>query len=460
MTLSESLYYYFGQYVEAPLLAIFENVEPFNVGLIFCGVMVVLVFLGVRVFLAAAVVGMLGLVAIIGWEAGTGMAGTVPHSKISSFTLSVLPMFILIGYLAFHAGLTQAVFDAARKWCSQAPGGLAIATVFATAGFAAVSGASTATAAVFSRVAIPEMLKNGYDKRLAAGVVAAGGTLASLIPPSAILVIYAIIVEESVGQLLLAGFIPGILSAVIYAALISGRVMLNPKLAPTTERYPWSERFRSLPGTTPIIAVIAIIFTAIYGGWATPTEAGALGAFVVLVIALIRGMKFTTFKSALFETAKLTAMIFSIIWGVLIFVRFLGFAGLPDAFASFVGSLDMPPVLIVIMILLGYMVLGMFMDAIGMLLLTLPVVYPAIVGLGYDPIWFGIIVVKMAEICLVTPPIGLNCFVVNGVRPDIPLNDVFRGIGPFFVADIATVGLFIAFPVIVTFLPDLMLKNV
>ena len=459
MTLSESLYYYFGQYVEAPLLAIFENVEPFNVGLIFCGVMVVLVFLGVRVFLAAAVVGMLGLVAIIGWEAGTGMAGTVPHSKISSFTLSVLPMFILIGYLAFHAGLTQAVFDAARKWCSQAPGGLAIATVFATAGFAAVSGASTATAAVFSRVAIPEMLKNGYDKRLAAGVVAAGGTLASLIPPSAILVIYAIIVEESVGQLLLAGFIPGILSAVIYAALISGRVMLNPKLAPTTERYPWSERFRSLPGTTPIIAVIAIIFTAIYGGWATPTEAGALGAFVVLVIALIRGMKFTTFKSALFETAKLTAMIFSIIWGVLIFVRFLGFAGLPDAFASFVGSLDMPPVLIVIMILLGYMVLGMFMDAIGMLLLTLPVVYPAIVGLGYDPIWFGIIVVKMAEICLVTPPIGLNCFVVNGVRPDIPLNDVFRGIGPFFVADIATVGLFIAFPAIVTFLPDLMLRN-
>ena len=368
-------------------------------------------------------------------------------------------MFILIGYLAFHAGLTQAVFDAARKWCSQAPGGVAIATVFATAGFAAVSGASTATAAVFSRVAIPEMLKNGYDKRLAAGVVAAGGTLASLIPPSAILVIYAIIVEESVGQLLLAGFIPGIISAVIYAVLISGRVMLNPKLAPTTERYPWSERFRSLPGTAPIVAVIAIIFTAIYGGWATPTEAGALGAFVVMVIALIRGMKFTTFRSALFETAKLTAMIFSIIWGVLIFVRFLGFAGLPDAFASFVGSLDMPPVLIVIMILLGYMVLGMFMDAIGMLLLTLPVVYPAIVGLGYDPIWFGIIVVKMAEICLVTPPIGLNCFVVNGVRPDIPLNDVFRGIGPFFVADIATVGLFIAFPAIVTFLPDLMLKN-
>ena len=459
MTLSESLYVYFGQYVEAPFVVLFGDMEPFTVGLIFSAVMVFLVFIGVRVFLAAAVVGLLGLVALIGWEAGTGMAGTVPHSKISSFTLSVLPMFILIGYLAFHAGLTQAVFDAARKWCSQAPGGLAIATVFATAGFAAVSGASTATAAVFSRVAIPEMLRHGYDRRLAAGVVAAGGTLASLIPPSAILVIYAIIVEEAVGQLLLAGFIPGIISAVIYAALISARVIWNPKLAPPTQRYPWGERFRALPGTAPIIAVIVIIFTAIYGGWATPTEAGALGAFVVLVIALLKGMKYSSLKNALFETAKLTAMIFSIIWGVLIFVRFLGFAGLPDAFAAFVGSLDMPPVLIVIMILLGYMILGMFMDAIGMLLLTLPVVYPAIVGLGYDPIWFGIIVVKMAEICLVTPPIGLNCFVVNGVRPDIPLNDVFRGIGPFFVADVATVGLFIAVPEIVTFLPKLMLQN-
>ena len=201
--------------------------------------------------------------------------------------------------------------------------------------------------------------------------------------------------------------------------------------------------------------MIVIIFSAIYGGWATPTEAGALGAFVVMVIALIRGMKFTTFKNALFETAKLTAMIFSIIWGVLIFVRFLGFAGLPDAFASFVSTLDMPPVLIVIMILLGYMVLGMFMDAIGMLLLTLPVVYPAVIALGYDPIWFGIIVVKMCEVCLITPPVGLNCYVVAAVRRDIPLGDVFRGITPFFIADVVTVGLFLAFPGIILWLPSL-----
>ncbi|MDP6020029.1 MAG: TRAP transporter large permease [Alphaproteobacteria bacterium] len=435
------------------------GLEAFDVGLIGAGVMLVLVLAGVRVFIAAALVGLFGLIALLGWEAGSGMAGTVPHSKSAAYALSVLPMFLLIGYLAFHAGLTDAIFDAARKWFSWAPGGLAVATVFATAGFAAVSGASTATAAVFARVAIPEMLSHGYDRRLAAGVVAAGGTLASLIPPSGILVIYAIIVEESVAKLLLAGFIPGIISALIYALLISGRVVVNPKLAPARESFSWTQRFKSVPGTTPIIAVVVIIFSAIYGGWATPTEAGALGAFVVLVIALVRGMKMKQLKNALFETAMLTVMIFSIVWGVLLFVRFLGFAGLPDAFAEYIASLDMPPVMIVIMILIGYTVLGMFMDAIGMLLLTLPVVYPAVIGLGYDPIWFGIIVVKMVEICLITPPIGLNCYVVNGVRPDIPLEDVFKGIAPFFIADVITVGVFIAWPETITFLPDLMVAN-
>ncbi len=431
------------------------GLEAFDVGLIGAGVLLVLVFAGVRVYIASALVGLFGLVALIGWEAGAGMAGTVPHSKSASYALSVLPMFILIGYLAFHAGLTVAIFDAARKWFGWMPGGLAVGTVFATGGFAAVSGASTATAAVFARIAIPEMLRAGYDKRMAAGVVAAGGTLASLIPPSAILVIYAIIVEESVGKLLLAGFVPGIISAVIYALLVSGRVIVSPQLAPETENHTWGERFASIPGTIPILAVIVIIFSAIYGGWATPTEAGALGAFVVFVIAMVRGMKFAQLKEAMFETAKLTVMIFSIVWGVLMFVRFLGFAGLPDAFAEFIGGLDMPPVLIIIFILIGYAILGMFMDAIGMLLLTLPVVYPAVVGLGYDPIWFGIIVVKMVEICLITPPIGLNCYVVNGVRPDIPLEEVFKGIGPFFIADVATVAVFIAWPATILYVPSL-----
>ena len=430
--------------------------DPFTLGIIGVIALVVLVFAGVRVFYAAAIVGLLGLVSIVGWDAGAGMIGTIPHSKAVTYTLSVLPMFILIGFLAFHAGLTEALFDAGRKWIGWVPGGLAVATVMAATGFAAVSGASTATAAVFARTAIPDMLKYGYDRRLAAGVVAAGGTLATLIPPSALLVIYAIIVEESVGALLVAGFLPGLVSALIYVVLIVLMATFKPSLGRPIRGFTWGQRMRSLPGTLPIVAVVIIIFSAMYYGWATPTEAGALGAFVVFVLALLKGMRWTSLREALLETAKLTVMIFSIIWGVLAFVRFLGFAGLPEAFAQWVIHLPLPPLAIMIGILLFYAVLGMFMDAIGMLLLTLPVVYPAVIGLGYDPIWFGIIVVKMAEVCLITPPIGLNCFVVNGVRPDIPLSDVFRGIGPFFVADVITIGVLLAFPEIVLWLPRTM----
>jgi len=429
-----------------------------TIGVIGVIALLVMVVIGVRVYIAAATVGFVGLVAIIGWDAGAGMIGTIPHSKSVSYTLSVLPMFILIGYLAFHAGITQALFDAARKWLGWLPGGLAVASVMATAGFAAVSGASTATAAVFARVAIPEMLSAGYSKSIAAGVVAAGGTLATLIPPSAILVIYAIIVEESVGQLLLAGFIPGVVSALIYVAIILIWAKIDPKIGPAIHGYTWNDRIKALPGTLPVVAVVVIIFSAMYFGWATPTEAGALGAFVVFIMALMKGMRWDALKASLLDTAKLTVMIFSLIWGVLAFVRFLGFAGLPEHFTNFIVSLPFEPWVVMVCILIAYAILGMFMDAIGMLLLTLPVVYPAVMALGYDSIWFGIIVVKMAEVCLVTPPIGLNCFVVSAVRPDIPISTVFRGVGPFVIADFITVAVFMIWPEIITWLPQTLLN--
>ncbi len=436
------------------------------VGLIF------MVILGVRVYVAAALTGFLGLWILRDWHVAASIAGTIPHSKTVTYPLSVLPLFILIGFLAFYAGLTSKLFEAARRWVGWMPGGLAVSTVFATAGFAAVSGASTATAAVFSRVAIPEMKRVGYDTRLTAGVIAAGGTLASLIPPSAILVIYAIIVEESVGKLLLAGFLPGIASALIYAVLIVSMCLFRPDMARSITGFTWQERFKSLPGTFPIFIVVGIIFGSLYTGTATPTEAAALGACVVFALYVYRAIRQRQISQikgklheALVETAKLTVMIFTLIWGVFLFVRFLGFAGLPSIFSDWVVSLDMPPVLVMICILLTYAVLGMFMDAIGMLVLTLPVVYPAVIALGYDPIWFGIIVVKMAEICLITPPIGLNCFVVAGVSRDlkddqghtleIPLQDIFRGVGPFFAADVVTVGVLLAFPQIVLWLPGL-----
>lgn len=428
------------------------------IGIIGCIALLVLVFAGIRVYLAAALVGLVGIVWMIGWSAGAGLVGTIPHSKSVNYTLSVLPLFILIGYLAFYAGMTQSLFDAAKKWMGWMPGGLAIATIFAVAAFSAVSGASTAAAAVFARVAIPEMLKAGYDKRLAAGVVAAGGTLDALIPPSAIMVVYAIIVEASIGKLLIAGFIPGLISAICYTGIVVAWSLINPNIGAPIHGYTWGDRFRSLPGTLPVTGVIVIIFSAMYFGWATPTEAGALGAFVVFVVALANRMKLKQLNEALLETAKLTVMIFAVIWGILIFVRFLGFAGLPESFSEWVLSLPVSPTVIMIGILLVYLVLGCFMDAIGMLLLTLPVFYPAVIKLGYDPIWFGIIVVKMSGVCLVTPPIGLNCFVVAAVRRDIPLSTVFRGALPFVIADFIAIAIFLAFPEVITWLPNQMLN--
>lgn len=452
---------------------------PYDLGLLMTGILLVLVILGMRVAFATAFIGLSGLIAYFsmktGFERGVWtavqMAGTIPHSKSVTYALSVLPTFILIGYLAFYAGFTKQLFEMAKRWLGWLPGGLAVGTVMSTAGFAAVSGASVATAAVFARVAIPEMLNSGYSKRLSAGVVAAGGTLATLIPPSAILVIYAILVEQSVGKLLLAGFIPGLFSALIYVLIIVSISMFQGN-APPTSNYTWRERLASLPGTLPIIFVVAIIFCSFFFGLATPTEAGSLGAFVVLVTAIAKGMRFKQLGMALRDTAKMTVMIFTLIWGILVYARFLGFVGLPQAFENFIVGLEFNPWIIMIIILCAYAILGMFMDAIGMLILTVPVVYPAVMALngGEDvsaiestfgmsgeacAIWFGILVVKMAELCLITPPIGLNCFVVSGVRPDIPVQDVFRGCGPFFVADILTIGGLLAFPAIITWLPSL-----
>ncbi len=464
--------------------------EPIDIGLVVSGGLLVMVVLGMRVAFAAGLAGMIGLIWIFwakfGYEpdrfgkaltVAVKTAGQVPHSKVSSQALSLIPTFILIGYLAYYAGLTKALFEAAKRWLAWVPGGLAVSTVFATAGFAAVSGASVATSAVFARIAIPEMLAIGYDKRFAAGVVAAGGTLASLIPPSAILVIYAIIVEQDVGKLLLAGFIPGAFSAVIYGLLIIGMAMTIKGFGPPVSGFTWKERFASLPPALPIVFVVVTIIFFVYnpfGGdaWGTPTEGGAIGAFVVFLMALYRGMRWSELKDALLETAKLSVMIFTIIWGVLIYVRFLGFADLPSAFSDWITSLTMSPMLILICILLAYAVLGMFMDAIGMLLLTLPVVYPAVMALNGGEfvsaadstfgmsgpmcaIWFGILVVKMAEFCLITPPIGLNCFVVAGVRDDLSVQDVFKGVTPFFIADAITIALLVAFPAIVLWLPSL-----
>ncbi|CAI8220093.1 MAG: TRAP transporter large permease [Sulfurovum sp.] len=462
------------------IIEIMGSMDKLDIGITVTCIMLFMVVIGMRVAFAAAIAGFLGLVWIfsakLGFEKGfmiaVKMAGTIPHSKVSSLALSLIPAFILIGFLAYHTGLTKALFEASKRWVGWLPGGMGVSTVFSAAGFAAVSGASLATSAVFAKIAVPEMLKLGYNKRFAAGVVAASGTLASLIPPSAILVIYAIIVEQDVGALLMAGFLPGIASAFIYVGLVVGLALMNKDFGPSIKGFTWKQRFESLPGTLPVISVIAIIIICIYGGVGTPTEAGSLGVFIIFLIALYKGMKLGDLKNVLIETSKLTVMIFTIIWGVLIYVRFLGFAELPDAFSSWIVSLDHNPMITLIAILCIYAILGMFMDAIGMLLLTLPITYPAVMALNGGEmvsaadsafglsgpacaIWFGIIVVKMAELCLITPPIGLNCFVVASVREECSVQDVYRGTTPFFIADVVTIAVLIAIPGIVLWLPEL-----
>lgn len=430
--------------------------QPIEIGVIGMVALTVLILAGVRIFIAAGLVGFCGLWALRGFEQAVGIAGHVPHSDTTNYALSVLPLFILIGHLAHQAGIVKGAYRCARAWLGWMPGGLGVATIFASAGFSAVSGASTATAAVFSRIAIPELLRYKYQPGIAAALVAAGGTLASLIPPSAIMVVYGIITETSIGGLLMAGFIPGLISAVLYASIIVVRFKLNPSLGGAAPPSSWKERFTTLPDALPILAVIGAVLGGMYTGWATPTEVGALGAFIVFGIAVARSaLSPRGLLDSLLDTVKLTAMIFSIIWGVLIFVRFLAFAGVSSAFSDWIVAIGVSPYLVLLFVIVLYTVLGMFMDGIGMLLLTLPVVFPVMSKLGFDPIWFGIIVVKMVEVGLLTPPVGLNCYVVNGVRPDIPMQQIFRNVWPFVLMDFACIGLFTLFPGIVTFLPNL-----
>jgi tripartite ATP-independent transporter DctM subunit len=431
--------------------------DPLVAGYIGIGLITLLIVLGMRIAFATALVGIMGIALLKGWDTAYYMAGYLPHGIVAHYSLSVIPLFIIMGYFGFNAGLTREVFQTARQWFGHFPGGLAIATTYGCAGFAACTGSSVASAAIMGKMAIPEMRKYHYQPRLAAGAVAAGGTIATLIPPSVPLVIYGIITEQSVGLLLMAGFLPGILSAVIYAFMIQVRVKVSPDLAPPLPAASWKARLVSLKNTWGIIAILIIILGGIYTGVFTPTEAGGAGATATFFMALISGkLTWKGFKDSLLDTGRATVMIFSIIVGVLIFVRFLALSGLPAAFSKAVVAMPVPPLLILIGMLGIFVFLGMFLDLIGMMLLALPIIFPAVVALGFDPIWFGVIVVKMGEICLITPPVGLNVYVVNSVAPDIPSQEIFMGIIPFLLMDFLTLAVLIIFPQISLFLPSLM----
>lgn len=430
-----------------------------QVGYIGLGAIFVLLALRVPIGLALGLVSLVGIVELRGLPVVLAMIRTVPFDIVAHWSLSAIPMFLLMGSIAYHSGISKALFQAARAWLGGLPGGLAVASNFACAGFAAASGVSIATAAAMGRIIIPEMLRIGYDKGLATGVVASAGTLGVLIPPSILMVIYGVFAEVSVSKLFIAGVLPGLLTAAVYAGMIIVRCIITPELAPRyAERPTWAERFSSLWVVWPLVVLITGIIGGLYLGLVTATEAGAVGALLALVIALLqRRMSFETFRRSVIEALITTVQIFFVVIGAVLLARFLTLSGVPAHLAAQIGSWAVDPLLLVVATSVIYLVLGMFLDPIGLMLLTLPLLLPLFETLDLDLIWFGVLVIKFLEIGLITPPVGMNVYVIKSVvGATVPLETIFKGVAWFIVCEILIVVLLVAFPQISLYLPSLM----
>jgi tripartite ATP-independent transporter DctM subunit len=432
--------------------------SPLALGFAGFAAIIVLVLLRVPIGLALAAVAIIGLYLLVGLDIALSMLRILPFDFVSNWDLSAIPMFLLMGSVAHSAGMTSRLFEAARLWFGRLPGGLAVATNFACAGFAAASGSSLATAMAVGRITIPEMRKHGYDPGLATGVVACAGTLGILIPPSIIMVIYGIFVEVSVAQLFIAGVLPGLLTAAIYAGQIMLRCMWNPKLAPVLDERPtFRQKVQALAEVWPLPLLILVVIGSIYSGLATPTEAGAFGAaFAVVIGVLQRKLSWAGFRAAAREAIISTASIFFVAIGAVLLTRFMALSGVPIFIGEVVREIGINPLWLIIGTGIVYLVLGCFLDPLGMMLLTLPVFLPMFKALNIDLIWFGILLVKYIEIGLITPPVGLNVYGIKVMVPDVPLETIFKGAGWFLLSEVVIVALLIAFPQITLWLPSMM----
>ena len=432
-----------------------------NLAIGFTGLAAVLVLIAMRLPIGVALggVSIIGVMAIRGPWVAAGLVKTIPFEFAANWSLSAIPMFLLMGAVAHHSGISSALFRAARLWMGGLPGGLAVASNFACAGFLAASGSSVATAAAMGRITIPEMIRQGYDKGLSTGVVAAAGTLGSLIPPSILMVIYGIFAEVSISKLLIAGILPGVLTASVYAAMIMIRCKLNPRLAPqVTDKPALKEKIEALGGVWPLLALIVGIIGGIYGGIVTPTEAGAFGAFLAFLIAAIQGrLNLAVFKDSIMEAVSGTAQIFFVALGAVLLTKFLALSGVPHYLSQSFGAWLQDPVLLVLAAAFLYLVLGMFLEPLGLMLLTLPLLLPLFENVGADLIWFGVLVVKFLEVGLMTPPVGLNVYVVKStVGNEVALGTIFRGVSWFLLCEAVVITLLVAYPEIALVLPGLM----
>jgi len=428
------------------------------IGLI--GLLVVMGLLLLRVPIAVALicVSFVGISLILGTKQAWGILSVIPYNFAAKWTLSSIPMFLLMGFMAHHGGLTKGLFAAARLWLSRLPGGLAVAAVLGCSGFAAVSGSSVACAAAMGRIAVPQMIKYNYAPTLATGAVAAGGTLGALIPPSILLILFGIFTETSINLLFIGSIGVGVFSAAAYVLMIVVRAWLNPELAPPVDDNPsWGERISILTEVWPVIVLFAVVLGGMFSGLFTATEAGAVGAFMTIVISFIKKtLTFTALKATLVETLTTTASLFFIAIGASLFIRFLTFAGTDDLIADIILQLGTDRLLLILGLIGVYIIMGMFIDPLGTMLLTIPLVMPVLDKLDIPLVWFGVFLVKMLEIGMITPPIGLNVFVLKTVvERDITLGIIFKGVMWFIAVDILVVLLMIFFPQLVLYLPSI-----
>lgn len=431
--------------------------SPEMIGVVGVIALLVLFCLRVPVSVSLVIVGFGGIGLIRNWDSALVQLGSTPFSTASSYSLSVIPLFILMGMFLSYSGFGKDLYTAVDSWIGHIRGGLAISTIGTSALFASISGSVNATTATMARIALPEMKKYKYDPGLSTSSIAAGGTLGILIPPSVILVLYGVLTMEPIGELLIAGIIPGILQMFLFMIVIYFIVVKNPALAPITPKKPFIVKIKSLNSIWPFLLLFMLSIGGIYLGFFTPTEAGGVGAFGAFLLAVAtRRLSWENFKKCLNETTRLTAMIFFILIGADIFSKFLALSRIPVAITKYVSELDVSPMVILFFILIVYFILGMFLEGLAIFVLTLPVVYPLIIELGFNGVWFGIVMVMVMNIGLITPPLGLSVYIISGVAKDIPIERIFRGVLPMLFAMILCLVLLILFPQIVTILPNLM----
>jgi tripartite ATP-independent transporter DctM subunit len=427
-----------------------------TVGFIGIFILLAMIFLRVPVGVALATVSVGGIFIILGERPAIGMLSSIPYDFTAHWTLSSIPMFLFMGYLCYHAGLTTGLFRLARLWLSWMPGGLSVASIQGSALFAAVTGSSLACTAAMGRIAVPEMLKAGYDKGLATGTVAAAGTIGSMIPPSILLIIYGIFVEQSIAALFMGALIPGILTAILYSVKVVVRCWLKPSLAPPVhEDVSWGERFAAFGDTWPVIVLVIGVFGGLFTGIFTPTEAGSVGAALAFLIGLAkRALSWPVLKEAIGETLRTTASIFLIAIGAQLLTRFFALAGTTQIIADWIGNPEYSQLQVILIISAILILLGMLLDPIGIMLLTIPILLPVLEARDINLIWFGVLMAKFLEIGFITPPVGLNVFVVKGIVGDlVPIHKIFTGIAWFVVMDFFLIAALIAFPQIILWLP-------